>query len=67
MTAFMVLELKVGWIQELGLKEFETTPSTGQIIKIALKGERAFLYEVLEIDPATDDTSVGYIVLTLKG
>jgi hypothetical protein len=65
MVAFMAVELKDGWIQELGRTELETVPSMGRLIKIAMEGEEARSYEVLEIDPATDATSVGGIVLML--
>jgi hypothetical protein len=66
MTAFMVLELKDGWIRGLGPKEFKTAPSKGQLIKIAMAGGETRSYEVLEIDPATDATGVGDIVLVLE-
>jgi hypothetical protein len=67
MTAFMVLELKDGRIQGLGRRDFEEVPSKGEFIKFArMEDGQALWYEVLEVDPATDPTSPGDIVITLK-
>jgi hypothetical protein len=67
MTAFMVLELKDGRIQGLGRRNFKEVPSRGESIKFAsVEGEQALWYEVVEVDFATDPTSAGDIVLTLK-
>jgi hypothetical protein len=67
MTAFMVLELKDGRIQGLGRRDFKEVPSKGEFIKFArVEGQQALWYEVLEVDFATDATTPGDIVLTLK-
>ncbi len=67
MTAFMVLELKDGRIQGLGRRDFKEVPAKGEFIKFSrVEGEEALWYEVLEVDFATDATSGGDIVLTLK-
>lgn len=67
MTAFMVLELKDGRIQELGRRDFKDVPSKGELIKFTkAEGEQALWYEVLEVDLANDAATAGDIVLTLK-
>jgi hypothetical protein len=66
MAVFTVFELKGGGIQGLGRIYFKTVPSEGQLIKIPMEGDETRSYDVLEIDPATDATSVGDIVLMLK-
>jgi hypothetical protein len=66
MPVFTVFELKSGWIQKLGPTYFEKVPSKGEFIRIVgEEAQEARCYEVLDMGPTTDTTSVGDIVLTL--
>jgi len=65
-AAFLVLELKDGWIQGLDQREFNEVPSKGQLIKFAsVESEEGRWYEVVEVNFATGATNTGDIVLRL--
>jgi hypothetical protein len=66
-VVFTVFELKSGWIQKVSPIYFEEVPSKGESIRIArVEAGEAHWYEVLDMEFATDATSAGDIVLTLK-
>jgi hypothetical protein len=67
MPEFTVFELKSGWIRKLGPVYLEEVPSKGEFIGIAsAEAEEGRCYEILDIEPPTDATSGGFIVLTLR-
>jgi hypothetical protein len=66
-VVFTVFELKSGWIQKISPIYFEEVPSKGEFIRFAsVEAEEARWYEVLDMEFATDATSAGDIMLTLK-
>jgi hypothetical protein len=65
-AAFLVLELKGGWIKGLDQREFNEVPYKGQLIKFAIEeSEACCWYEVVEVNFATGATNTGDIVLRL--